>query len=153
MEASHVYFRDCPWQTDGQSADNGRIFDEGEVGATGHSAVELREVEYSDIDFSRWNRNSPAGTEHAQEATETEYAELQKDGNRQEPEENSGDSEEDVAVAIDEEETEQWMSVKGATPGRKRVTYSNANAKTEDNYNIDCLKAWEGGLLFSKDVT
>lgn len=69
--------------------------------------MEPREVEYSDIDFSRWNRNSPASAEHAQEAAETEYAELQKDGNGQEPEENSGDSEEDVAVAIDEEETEQ----------------------------------------------
>lgn len=141
MEASRVYFRVCPWQTDGQSADNG--FGEGESGAARHSAVEPREVEYSDIDFSRWNRNGPAGGEHTQGAAETEYAELQKDGNRQEPEENSGDSEEDVAVAIDEEETEQWMSMKGAGPGRKRVTYSNANAKkTED---IDCLKAWEGG--------
>lgn len=149
MEASHVYFRDCPWQTDGQSADNGRIFDEGEAGA-----VEPREVEYSDIDFSRWNRNGPAGGEHLQEAAETEYAELQKDGNIQEPEENSGEeSEEDVAVAIDEEETEQWTSVKGAGPRRKSFMYSNANAKTDDNYNIDCLKAWEGGLLFSKDVT
>lgn len=69
--------------------------------------MEPREVEYSDIDFSRWNRNNPAGAEHAQEATETEYAELQNDGNRQEPEEDSGDSEEDVAVAIGEEETEQ----------------------------------------------
>lgn len=117
MEASPVYFRDCPWQTDGQLAGNGE-------------SGEPREVEYSNIDFSRWNRNSPTVGEHAREATETEYAELQKDGNRQEPEENSGDSEEDVAVAVDEEETEQWMSVKGAGPGRKRVTYSNANAKT-----------------------
>lgn len=69
--------------------------------------MEPREVEYSDIDFSRWNRNSPTGAEHAQAAAETEYAELQKDENGQEPEENSGDSDEDVAVAIDEEETEQ----------------------------------------------
>lgn len=131
MEASHVYFRDCTRQTDGQSADNGRIFDEGEAGAAGHSAAEPREVEYSDIDFSRWNRNSPAGAEHAQEAAETEYAELQKDENRQEPEENSGDSEDDVAVAINEEETEEWMSVKGAGPGRKCVTYSNTNSKRQ----------------------
>lgn len=101
--------------------------------------MEPREVEYSDIDFSRWNRNSPAVAE--QVAAETEYAELQKDGSRQEPEENSGDSGEDVAVAIDEEETEQWMSVKGAGC----VTYSSANAKKEDNYKTDCLKAWEGG--------
>lgn len=43
-----------------------------------------REVEYSAIDFSRWNRKPPAGRTDEPRATETEYAELQKEGCREE---------------------------------------------------------------------
>lgn len=37
-----------------------------------------KEVEYSTVDFSKWNR-SQRGSEERQETTETEYAELHKE--------------------------------------------------------------------------
>lgn len=52
-----------------------------EGAAAGRSVpdVEPREVEYSDIDFSRWSRKICTGAEVIHESTETEYAELKEE--------------------------------------------------------------------------
>lgn len=63
-------------------------------------------MEYSAIDFSRWSRKSPAGAKDKPEATETEYAELQKEGTA----EGLGDTAEEVEVEV-EEEMEMEMEV------------------------------------------
>lgn len=92
---------------------------EGGAEAAGQSVpdVEPGEVEYSDIDFFRWNRKSPTGAEDTQETTETEYAELQKEktGARQEGGGENGDilegNKEEVAMMGQDEETKQCTSV------------------------------------------
>lgn len=62
-----------------------------------------REVEYSNIDFSRWNRKPPAGRKDEPQATETEYAELQKEGCREETAEGLEDTGEEVGLQVEEE--------------------------------------------------
>lgn len=66
-----------------------------------------KEVEYSTVDFSKWNR-SQRGSEERQETTETEYAELHK--GKMEEEQDGGileDNEKEVAMLGQEEETRQ----------------------------------------------
>lgn len=62
-----------------------------------------REVEYSAIDFSRWSRKPPAGRTDEQRATETEYAELQKDGCREETAKGLEDMGEEVEPQVEED--------------------------------------------------
>lgn len=63
-----------------QSAQNDGCCDqEAAEGGSQSAGQPPREVEYSDIDFSRWNRRSPTGTVDAPKATDTEYAEIQKE--------------------------------------------------------------------------
>lgn len=52
--------------------------------------AEPREVNYSIIDFTKWNGKSPSGTEDKQNTTETEYAEIQRD-EAEERQENAGE--------------------------------------------------------------
>lgn len=102
-----------------KSVGNDQEAAEGGAEAAGQSVpnVEPREVEYSDIDFFRWNRKSPTGAEDTQETTETEYAELQKEktGARQEGGGENGDilegNKEEVAMMGQDEETKQCTSV------------------------------------------
>lgn len=56
-------------------------------------------MEYSAIDFSRWSRKSPEGAKEKPEATETEYAELQKEATA----ECLGDAAEEVQVQVEVE--------------------------------------------------
>lgn len=69
-----------------------RVAAEGGQKCAGQSVPEAepREVEYSDVDFTRWNRKSPSGAEDTQDTTETEYAEIQKD-KTEERQENAGE--------------------------------------------------------------
>lgn len=76
-------------------------------------------MEYSDIDFSRWNRKPPAGRKDKPQAAETEYAELQKEGCREEMAEGleyigeeveaqvEAPVEEEMAVVVEVEEMEE----------------------------------------------
>ncbi|XP_035528152.1 sialic acid-binding Ig-like lectin 5, partial [Morone saxatilis] len=93
-----------PLMDAGQSVENyethGQEAAEGEAEAAGQSApngdVEPKEAEYSDIDFSKFTRKSPTGTENAQEIAETEYAEI-KTEERGEREDNAGEDGENLS--------------------------------------------------------
>lgn len=82
---------------------------EGVAEAAGRSVpgVEPREVEYSDIDFSRWNRKNRTGAD-IHETTETEYAEL-----KEETEDGDGleGNNEEVAMMGEDKDAKQYPSV------------------------------------------
>lgn len=73
--------------------------------------AEPREVEYSAIDFSSWNRKPPTDRKNEPQATETEYAELQKEGCREETAEGLGDVEEEVEVRTEAQVVEETAMV------------------------------------------
>lgn len=62
------------------------------------------EVEYSAVDFSRWNRNPPADRKDERQATETEYAELQKEACREETAGGVVDIRDEVELQVEEVE-------------------------------------------------
>lgn len=111
------------------------------------------EVEYSDIDFSRWNRKSPTGAEDTQETTETEYAELKKEeaGARQDNGGENGDilegNKEEVAMIGQDEETKQCTSVQEEELEEVAV-YSNVKEIMTDIWGlcslVESLKEWGG---------
>lgn len=72
--------------------------------------AEPREIEYSAIDFSRWNRMPPAGKNDQPLATETEYAELQKESCRDETADGLQDIGEEVELQV-ELQVEEEMGV------------------------------------------
>lgn len=89
--ANDIYFLHCAGQTDARD-------------------VEPKEVEYSNIDFSRWSRKSPTAAEDMQETTETEYAEIKKDetedgqdNDREEGDKLEGNDEEVAMIGEDKE--------------------------------------------------
>lgn len=94
--------------------------------------VEPKEVEYSNIDFSRW---SPTGPQVTQETTETEYAEIKKDGTEDgqdvgvEDGEKFEGSEEEVAMIGEDKETKQCLSPEreDGADGADVAVYSSVN--------------------------
>uniref|UniRef100_A0A8C4GED8 Ig-like domain-containing protein n=1 Tax=Dicentrarchus labrax TaxID=13489 RepID=A0A8C4GED8_DICLA len=120
----------------GQSVENdethGQEAAEGEAEAAGQSApnsdVEPKEVEYSDIDFSKCTRKSPRGTENTQETAETEYAEIKK-VETEEREDNAGEdgenlgNQEEVAMIGEDNETRECI----VAEEEDVAVYSNVN--------------------------
>lgn len=136
-----------------ESVGNEKTHDQEAAEAAGQSVpdVEPREAEYSDIDFSRWNRKSP--TEDTQETTETEYAELQKEktGATQDNGGENGDilegSKEEAAMMGQDEETKQCTSVPEEDLEEVAV-YSNVKEIITDIWGlcslVESLKEWGG---------
>lgn len=83
-----------------------------------------REVEYSAIDFSRWNKKPPAGRKDELQTTETEYAELQKEGCREKTAEGLEDIREEVELQVEaqvEAQVEEEMGVGVEVEEREEV--------------------------------
>ena len=135
----------CTWQIDNDQAveeDDG-THDQEAAGegaeAAGQSVpcgdMELKEVEYSDINFSVLKRKSPAGAEERQEPMETEYAEIKKEATRErqdngdEGEVLEGNGEEEAMIGEDWE-TEQCVPAEEGAEAA--ALYSNMNEITTE---------------------